>query len=59
MLMPTNYFVSHWSKEEHIEMTYSFIGLNGNGKDYDTLEETIDEKIYFAGEVGMLFLSVD
>ncbi|XP_065063075.1 lysine-specific histone demethylase 2-like [Rhopilema esculentum] len=47
---PSKYFVTRWGSEEHIEMTYSYIGVNASGEDYDVLAETIDEKIYFAGE---------
>ena len=48
---PSKYFVSRWSKEEHIEMTYSYVGLEGNGDDYDQMAKQIDNKLYFAGEV--------
>eukprot|EP00794_Sanderia_malayensis_P012038 gene12038-13280_t len=47
---PEKYFVSRWSKEENIEMTYSYVGLNGCGDDYDKLAEDIDGKLFFAGE---------
>eukprot|EP00112_Aurelia_sp_Birch-Aquarium-sp1_P011993 Seg2517.4 transcript_id=Seg2517.4/GoldUCD/mRNA.D3Y31 product="Lysine-specific histone demethylase 1B" protein_id=Seg2517.4/GoldUCD/D3Y31 len=47
---PTSYIVSHWNTEKHIEMTYSYVGLNATGEDYSNLAETIDDKIYFAGE---------
>ena len=56
--MPGKYFVSHWSREEHIEMTYSYVGINGSGADYDNLAESIDAKVYFAGEVNVLSFNV-
>ncbi len=50
--MPKKYFVSRWSREENIEMTYSYVGINGCGDDYDKIAEEIDGKLFFAGEVS-------
>ena len=49
--------VTRWSREKHIEMAYSYVGTDGCGEDYDSMEKTVDNKVYFAGEVSISHIS--
>uniref|UniRef100_A0A8C5E9H5 [histone-H3]-N(6),N(6)-dimethyl-L-lysine(4) FAD-dependent demethylase n=1 Tax=Gouania willdenowi TaxID=441366 RepID=A0A8C5E9H5_GOUWI len=47
---PTNFFVSHWSKDVWSQMSYSFVKTAGSGEAYDVLAEDLQGKVFFAGE---------
>jgi len=47
---PTHYAISRWSLDENTYWAYSFVPVGATDKYYDTLAESIDNKIFFAGE---------
>ena len=44
--------MSRWATTEHINMSYSFVKCGSSGVDYDRLSLPIEDRIFFAGEVG-------
>jgi hypothetical protein len=47
---PMQYLISRWRKDPFTRGSYSFIGPNATGRDYDLLGEPVDERVFFAGE---------
>lgn len=47
---PIQYMVSRWYQDPFARGSYSFVGPNATGKDYDILGESVDQKLFFAGE---------
>ncbi|XP_071959369.1 lysine-specific histone demethylase 2-like [Antedon mediterranea] len=47
---PTNFFVTHWHKDPHALMAYSYIGIGASGEAYEIIAESINNKVFFAGE---------
>ncbi|KAK6959971.1 lysine-specific histone demethylase 1B-like isoform X1 [Biomphalaria glabrata] len=42
--------VTHWAADPDISMAYSYIPVGCDGEAYHALAETVEDKIYFAGE---------
>ncbi|EFO96523.1 hypothetical protein CRE_24239 [Caenorhabditis remanei] len=51
IINPIGQMVSHWGADPYIGMSYTYVpfGSSGDGV-YNKLKETIDDRIYFAGE---------
>ncbi|GJJ77298.1 hypothetical protein EMPS_09657 [Entomortierella parvispora] len=47
---PVETIVTRWSQDEFAQGSYSFVGKDGTGEDYDLLAKPIDNQLYFAGE---------
>ena len=47
---PTHAIVSRWRKDPFARGSYSFVGPDATGADYDILGEPVDQKVFFAGE---------
>jgi len=47
---PLETVVTQWSQDEYARGSYSFVGKEGTGEDYDLLAKPIDKQLYFAGE---------
>ncbi|KAG0094082.1 hypothetical protein BGZ92_008491 [Podila epicladia] len=47
---PIESVVTRWSQDEYARGSYSFVGKEGTGEDYDLLAKPIDNQLYFAGE---------
>src|SRR5271170_639341 len=47
---PVQAIVSRWRQDPFARGSYSFIGPEATGKDYDTLGEPVDQRVFFAGE---------
>jgi lysine-specific histone demethylase 1 len=47
---PVQAIVSRWGKDPFALGSYSFVGPEATGEDYDILGERVRDKIYFAGE---------
>ncbi|KAG0019789.1 hypothetical protein BGZ81_009600, partial [Podila clonocystis] len=48
--LPLESVVTRWSQDEYARGSYSFVGKEGTGEDYDLLAKPIDNQLYFAGE---------
>src|ERR1700721_890083 len=49
-LRPLESAVSCWQKDPFAHGSYSYVGLDATGDDYDLLGQPIDKKLFFAGE---------
>ena len=47
---PLAYIVSDWANDPHTPMAYSYVKVGSSGKDCDVIAETMDDRIFFAGE---------
>lgn len=47
---PTQYLVTRWNSDIYARGSYSYVGAESSGKDYDVLGQPVDHKIFFAGE---------
>ena len=47
---PMAYIVSNWANDVNTRMAYSFVKVGSSGKDCDIIAESIDDRIFFAGE---------
>jgi hypothetical protein len=47
---PVQYMVSRWRQDPFARGSYSFVGPDATGKDYDVLGESVDRTLFFAGE---------
>ena len=42
--------VSMWGSDQYARGAYSYVAVGCNGDDYDALSESINNRLYFAGE---------
>jgi len=47
---PVETLVSRWGKDPFVRGSYSFVGPDATGDDYDILGEPVDKRLFFAGE---------
>ncbi|KAF9273055.1 hypothetical protein BGZ68_001874 [Mortierella alpina] len=47
---PIETLVTRWSQDEFAQGSYSFVGKDGDGGDYDQMAKPIGDRLYFAGE---------
>lgn len=47
---PQNILVSRWSSDPYAHGAYSFSAVNSFQEDYDRIAETVENKLFFAGE---------
>jgi monoamine oxidase len=43
--------VTHWHKTEHVGMAFSYVPKGSSGDFYDAVQEAINDRVFFAGEV--------
>jgi len=48
--LPVETLVSRWGRDPFIRGSYSFVGPDATGDDYDILGEPVDKQLFFAGE---------
>jgi len=56
-LQPTSYYVSRWQDDPYTRGSYSYIPVGSSLEDMDVLGESVEDKVFFAGEGtnGMYF----
>ncbi|CCG81016.1 putative Flavin-containing amine oxidase [Taphrina deformans PYCC 5710] len=47
---PIEHIVTKWGQDPFSRGSYSFIGRNGTGKDYESMAKSVEDRWYFAGE---------
>jgi len=47
---PTAQIISHWGDDTYTRMAYSYVKVGSSGQDLDILANTVNDKLYFAGE---------
>ncbi|KAG0197719.1 hypothetical protein BGX28_008777 [Mortierella sp. GBA30] len=47
---PIEAVVTRWSQDEFAQGSYSFVGKEGDGEDYDMLAKPVEDQLFFAGE---------
>ena len=47
---PSQYIISRWRKDPLARGSYSYVGPEATGEDYDILGEPVDQALFFAGE---------
>lgn len=48
---PTKSYVTEWYKDSFSKMSYSYIKPGGSGEVYETLADSVNDRVFFAGEV--------
>ncbi|KAG0250342.1 hypothetical protein BG011_008416 [Mortierella polycephala] len=47
---PIETVVTRWAQDEFAQGSYSFVGKEGTGEDYDLLAKPVENRLFFAGE---------
>ncbi|KAF9182081.1 hypothetical protein BGZ50_005126 [Haplosporangium sp. Z 11] len=47
---PIETVVTRWAQDEFAQGSYSFVGKEGTGEDYDMLAKPVENRLFFAGE---------
>ncbi len=47
---PTGYLITRWASDPYTRGSYSYVGVGASGKDYATLSEPVNDRVFFAGE---------
>ncbi|PIK55285.1 putative lysine-specific histone demethylase 1B [Apostichopus japonicus] len=47
---PTKSYVTEWYKDSFSKMSYSYIKPGGSGEVYETLADSVNDRVFFAGE---------
>lgn len=53
---PVGHMVSRWGADPFAQMSYSYAAVGSGGEDYTVLAEEVEDRIFFAGEVGVVTL---